>query len=43
MQRWLPWEQVEQVCEQFKQRYEVGECGSERRARALMEFLVVAM
>jgi hypothetical protein len=43
MQRWLPWEQVVQVCERLKQRYERGECGSEQRARALMEFLVVAM
>jgi hypothetical protein len=40
MQRWLPWEQVVQVCERLKQRYERGERGSEQRARALMEFLV---
>jgi hypothetical protein len=43
MQRWLPWEQVVQVCERLKQRYERGERGSEQRARALTEFLVVAM
>jgi hypothetical protein len=43
MQRWLPWKQVVQVCERLKQRYEAGERGSEERARALMEFLVVAM
>jgi hypothetical protein len=43
MQRWLPWEQVVQVCERLKQRYQGGERGSEQRARALMEFLVVAM
>jgi hypothetical protein len=43
MQRWLPWDQVVQVCERLKQRYQGGERGSEERARALMEFLVVAM
>jgi hypothetical protein len=43
MQRWLSWDQVVQMCERLKQRYEAGERGSEQRARALMEFLVVAM
>jgi hypothetical protein len=43
MQRWFPWEQVVQVCERLKQRYEAGERGSEQRTSALMEFLVVAM
>jgi hypothetical protein len=43
VQRLLPWDQVVQVCERLKQRYEAGECGSEERARALAEFLVVAM
>jgi hypothetical protein len=36
MQRWLPWEQVVQVCERLKQRFEAGERGSEQRARALI-------
>jgi hypothetical protein len=29
MQRWLPWEQVVQVCERLKQRCQGGERGSE--------------
>jgi hypothetical protein len=43
VQRWLPWDQVVQVCERLKQRYEAGERGSEERTRALAEFLAVAM